>query len=85
MSAYIGDQEIALTVREFNILYKLLSYPRRTFSRAQLMDEFWNGESSTSLRAVDVYITRIREKFSACTDFKIVTVHGLGYKAVPSA
>jgi len=84
MSAYVGGEEIALTVREFNILYKLLSYPKRTFSRAQLMDEFWSGESSASLRAVDVYITRIREKFSGCEDFKIVTVHGLGYKAVPN-
>ena len=53
-------------------------------SRAQLMDEFWSGETSASLRAVDVYITRIREKFSASEDFKIVTVHGLGYKAVPA-
>ncbi|MGN0996781.1 MAG: response regulator transcription factor [Candidatus Ventricola sp.] len=84
MSAYVAGQEIALTVREFNILYKLLSYPRRTFSRAQLMDEFWSGETSASLRAVDVYITRIREKFSASEDFRIVTVHGLGYKAVPA-
>ena len=84
MSAYVGGEEVALTVREFNILYKLLSYPRRTFSRAQLMDEFWGGESSASLRAVDVYITRIRDKFSACEDFRIVTVHGLGYKAVPA-
>ena len=84
MSAYVDGREISLTVREFNILYKLLSYPKRTFSRAQLMDEFWSGESSASLRAVDVYITRIREKFSGCEDFKIVTVHGLGYKAVPS-
>ena len=78
----MDGEEVALTVREFNILYKLLSYPRRTFSRAQLMDEFWSGESTASLRAVDVYITRIREKFSGCEDFKIVTVHGLGYKAV---
>ena len=84
MSAYVGGEEVALTVREFNILYKLLSYPRRTFSRAQLMDEFWGGESNASLRAVDVYITRIRDKFSGSEDFKIVTVHGLGYKAVPS-
>ena len=84
MSAYVAGQEIALTVREFNILYKLLSYPRRTFSRAQLMDEFWSGETSASLRAVDVYITRIREKFSSSEDFRIVTVHGLGYKAVPA-
>jgi len=85
MSAYVDGEEIALTVREFNIIYKLLSYPKRTFSRAQLMDEFWNGETSASLRAVDVYITRIREKFSGCHDFKIITVHGLGYKAVPGA
>lgn len=84
MGAYVDGREISLTVREFNIIYKLLSYPRRTFSRAQLMDEFWSGESSASLRAVDVYITRIREKFSSSEDFKIVTVHGLGYKAVPA-
>ena len=84
MSAYVEGNEISLTVREFSILYKMLSYPRRTFSRAQLMDEFWNGESSASLRAVDVHITRIRDKFSSCEDFKIVTVHGLGYKAVPN-
>ena len=84
MSAYVGGVEVPLTVREFSLLYKMLSYPRRTFSRAQLMDEFWSGETSASLRAVDVHITRIRDKFSACEDFRIVTVHGLGYKAVPA-
>ena len=84
-SAYVGGKEITLTVREFDLLYKLLSYPRRTFSRAQLMDEFWDGETSASLRAVDVYITRIRDKMSVSDDFKIMTVHGLGYKAVPNA
>ena len=84
MSAYVDGTEILLTVREFSILYKMLSYPRRTFSRAQLMDEFWSGETSASLRAVDVHITRIRDKFSVSEDFRIVTVHGLGYKAVPA-
>ena len=84
-SVYVGGKEITLTVREFDLLYKLLSYPRRTFSRAQLMDEFWDGETSASLRAVDVYITRIRDKMSVSNDFKIMTVHGLGYKAVPNA
>ena len=84
MSAYVDGTEVPLTVREFSLLYKMLSYPRRTFSRAQLMDEFWSGETSASLRAVDVHITRIRDKFSGCEDFKIVTVHGLGYKAVPA-
>lgn len=81
-SAAISGRDIAVTVREFNILFKLLSYPNHTFSRAQLMDEFWGIDSDTSLRAVDVYITKLRDKFSECEGFKIVTVHGLGYKAV---
>lgn len=83
-SATLAGEEIPLTVREFNLLYKLLSYPKKTFTRSQLMDEFWDAESTSGLRTVDVYITKLREKFSACEDFKIVTVHGLGYKAVIS-
>ena len=71
-----------MTTREFNILYKLLSYPSHAFSRSQLMDEFWGIESGTGLRAVDVYITKLRDKFSACPAFEIKTVRGLGYKAV---
>lgn len=82
MSAEINGEEINLTTREFNILYKLLSYPKKTFSRAQLMDEFWGVDSDTSLRAVDVYVTKLRDKLSDCDGFKIVTVRGLGYKAV---
>ena len=84
MSATIDGREVPFTVREFNILFKLLSYPKRTFSRAQLMDEFWGLESETNLRAVDVYINKLREKCSDCDGFKIMTVHGLGYKAVLS-
>ena len=82
MSAMIDGEEISLTTREFNIIYKLLSYPKKTFSRAQLMDEFWGVDSETSLRAVDVYITKLRDKFSVCNGFEIKTVRGLGYKAV---
>ncbi|WP_042199943.1 response regulator transcription factor [Paenibacillus camerounensis] len=82
MTASIDDEEVPLTLREFNILYKLLSYPKKTFTRAQLMDEFWGVESETSLRAVDVYVTKLRDKLSSCTGFQIVTVRGLGYKAV---
>ena len=82
LSAAIDGEEVAVTTREFHILYKLLSYPNKTFSRAQLMDEFWGIESETSLRAVDVYITKLRDKFSACNGFEIKTVRGLGYKAV---
>lgn len=82
MTASISGEEIPVTTREFNILYKLLSYPNKTFSRAQLMDEFWGVDSDTSLRAVDVYITKIRDKFSGCDGFEIKTVRGLGYKVV---
>ena len=84
MSAVINGEDVPVTTREFNILYKLLSYPNKTFSRAQLMDEFWGIETETSLRAVDVYITKLRDKFSACDGFTIKTVRGLGYKAVLS-
>lgn len=81
-AAVLDGEEISLTAREFNILYKLLSYPKKTFTRTQLMDEFWDADSNTAPRAVDVYMTKLRDKFSDCDDFQIVTVHGLGYKAV---
>lgn len=81
-TAYVDGEEVPLTVREFNLLYKLLSYPKKTFTRSQLMDEFWDSTSSSGPRSVDVYMTKLRDKFSQCDDFKIVTVHGLGYKAV---
>ena len=81
-SAVYNGGEIPLTVREFNLIYKLLSYPKKTFTRSQLMEEFWDGDTSSGPRTVDVYITKLRSKFSACKDFEIVTVHGLGYKAV---
>ena len=81
-TAYLGDEEIPLTNREFSILYKLLSYPKKTFTRTQLMDEFWDADTETAPRAVDVYMTKLRSKLSGCEDFEIKTVHGLGYKAV---
>lgn len=81
-AAYLGEEQINLTLREFNILYKLLSYPKKTFTRSQLMDEFWDVDSASGPRVVDVYMTKLRDKLSECKDFEIVTVHGLGYKAV---
>lgn len=81
-TAYVNGEELALTVREFDILFKLLSYPKKTFTRAQLMQEFWDYDSSSTSRTVDVYMVKLREKTSGCTGFEIVTVHGLGYKAV---
>ena len=81
-TAYLGDEEINLTNREFSILYKLLSYPKKTFTRQQLMDEFWDADTDTAPRAVDVYMTKLRGKLADCADFEIKTVHGLGYKVV---
>ena len=81
-SAVLHGEEIPLTVREFNLLYKLLSYPKKAFTRSQLMDEFWDGDTGSGPRTVDVYMTKLRQKFADCDDFEIVTVHGLGYKAV---
>ena len=71
-----------LPQKEFLLLYKLLSYPKKTFTRSQLMDEFWDVDSASGPRVVDVYMTKLRDKFSECDSFEIVTVHGLGYKAV---
>jgi DNA-binding response OmpR family regulator len=81
-TAYLDGEEISMTNREFSILYKLLSYPKKTFTRTQLMDEFWDTGTETAPRAVDVYMTKLRSKFADCDAFEIVTVHGPGYKAV---
>ena len=81
-TAYLGEEEMSLTTREFNLLYKLLSYPRKTFTRTQLMDEFWDADTASGPRTVDVYMTKLRSKLARCDAFEIVTVHGLGYKAV---
>ena len=81
-TATLGGEEIALTVREFDLLYKLLSYPKKTFTRTQLMDEFWDVDTKAGTRTVDVYMTKLRAKLAECDDFEIQTVHGLGYKAV---
>ena len=71
-----------VTVREFDLLFLLLSAPKRTFTRAQLMNALWDFDSSATSRTVDVYMAKLREKTAACNGFELVTVHGLGYKAV---
>ncbi len=81
-AAYYNGENLGLSVKEFNILFKFLSYPKRTFTRTQLMNEFWGYDSESAPRTVDVCITKLRGKISKCKDIEIVTVHGLGYKAV---
>ncbi|MCX4362365.1 MAG: response regulator transcription factor [Clostridia bacterium] len=82
LTAQVPEGEIELPQKEFYILYKLLSFPSKIFTRSQLMEEFWGVDSDTVERTVDVHITRIREKFKNSKDFEIVTIRGLGYKAV---
>lgn len=81
-SAEFQGEPIPMTIREFQILYKLLSYPKKTFTRQQLMEEFWDADTETAPRAVDVYMTKLRGKLAVCDEFELKTVHGLGYKAV---
>ncbi len=81
-TACVNGNEISLTMREFDLLFKLLSYPKKTFTRSALMSEFWDYDSSATSRTVDVYMAKLREKTADCDGFEILTVHGLGYKAV---
>lgn len=85
LTVTVGKKETVLPQKEFYLLYKLLSAPGHIFTRQQLMDEIWGMESETEARTVDVHINRLRERFRDCTDFSIVTVRGLGYKAVKSS
>ena len=81
-AAYYNGENLGLSVKEFNILFNFLSYPKKTFTRTQLMNEFWGYDSESMPRTVDVCITKLRAKIAECKDIEIVTVHGLGYKAV---
>ncbi len=82
LTVTFNNEEILLPQKEFNLLYKLISYPNKIFTRQQLMDEIWGMESESEERTVDVHINRLRDRFKDCTDFSIITVRGLGYKAV---
>ncbi len=75
------SEEVLLPKKEFLILFKLLSYPKKIFTRQDLMDEIWGMDNETDIRTVDVHIKRLREKFDEIEEFKIITVRGLGYKA----
>lgn len=79
-----GEEQIQLPKKEFQILFKLLSFPGKTFTRAAIMEEFWDMDSESEARTVDVHINRLRDRLKNNPDFEIVTVRGLGYKAVKS-
>lgn len=82
LSVYQNCEATVLPQKEFYILYKLISYPNRIFTRQELMDEFWGLDSETDIRTVDVHINRLRDRFKNNIDFDILTVRGLGYKVV---
>ncbi len=82
MAAYVRGEEVKILPREFQVLYKLLSHPKKIFTRSELLDDYWGMTNETGLRTVDVYITKLRKAFAHCQNFEIVTVHGFGYKAV---
>ena len=77
-----GDETLELPQKEFMLLYKLLSYPGKIFTRIQLMDEIWGSESETGWETVTVHIGRLRKRFEGWNEFEIESVRGLGYKAV---
>ncbi len=85
LTVTLNGQESILPQKEFYLLYKLLSYPNKIFTRQQLMDEIWGMTTETDERTINTHINRLRDRFASCPDFEIVTVRGLGYKAVKHA
>ena len=82
LTVNVDGSTMELPAKEFYILFKLLSYPNHIFTRNQLMEEFWSMDTLSDPHTVDVHINRLRNKFKENPDFEIVTVRGLGYKAV---
>ena len=82
LSAKTPEGIIEMPQKEFMLAFKLLSYPNQIYTRRQLMDEIWDMDSESDERTVDVHVSRVRERFRNNKDFEIVTVRGLGYKAV---
>ena len=82
LSVKTEEGMVELPQKEFMLLFKLLSYPNKIYTRRQLMDEIWDMDSESDERTVDVHISRVRDRFRGSEDFEIVTVRGLGYKAI---
>jgi DNA-binding response OmpR family regulator len=81
LTVSVNGEEVLLPKKEFQLLFKLLSYPKKIFTRQDLMDEIWGFDNETDERTIDVHIKRLRERYSEIKDFKIITVRGLGYRA----
>lgn len=81
-TAEYNGKTVEIPQKEFLVLYKLMSYPSRTFTRRQLMDEFWGYDTDSEERTVDVHINRLRDRLRDCPDIEINTIRGLGYRGV---
>ncbi len=82
LTVELNGISISLTEKEFDLLYKLLSYPGIIFTKQQIMDEIWGYDTETDYNTIKTYISRLRNKFKDCKDFELVSVRGLGYKAI---
>lgn len=82
LTVTVDGESMVLPQKEFMLLYKMASYPGKIFTRQQLMDEIWGYDSESDTHTVDVHIGRLRERFRNNTDFKIITMRGVGYKVV---
>lgn len=80
-SVTVADNSIVLTKKEFELLYKLLSYPGMIFTKNQLLDEIWGFDSESTGDTIKTHMSRLRSKFKDCNEFEVVTIKGLGYKA----
>jgi len=84
LSVIYNGQNIILPKKEFLVLFKLLSYPDKIFTREELMEDIWGPDSESDDHTLNVHINRLRDRFAGCKDFDIITIRGLGYKAVKS-
>lgn len=82
LTVYTEGETMVLPQKEFMLLYKMASFPGKIFTRHQLMDEIWGYENESDTHTIDVHIARLRDRFKGSTDFKIVTMRGVGYKVV---
>ncbi len=82
LSVYTETENFILPQKEFMLLYKMGSFPGKIFTRHQLMDEIWGYDNESDTHTVDVHIARLRDRFKYNTDFKIVTMRGVGYKVI---
>ena len=81
-TAQYDGKNISLTTKEFDLLYKFLSYPGVVFTKQQLLDEIWGYDTETEYDSIKTYVSRLRNKFSRCSEFELVAIRGLGYKAI---